>query len=212
MSSAQVAADRLTGTKGVPRAEREEQIVAVAIDEFAQRGYSGASMIEIAAKAGISKPLIYQYFGSKDGLYLACLHQVAGALLGRLERAWQEEDDSVISRIHTLEAIFEALEPQRIAWQLLYDASMPASGEIADVATDYQTRTTYIATSGSARFLRVRGQNDAGDASVLSAVWMGLVNSLVAWWLEHPDESAAQMTQRCYRLMAAIALPPGDAS
>jgi AcrR family transcriptional regulator len=210
MSSVAAAADRQTGTKGVPRAEREEQIVAVAVDEFAQRGYSGASMIDIAAKAGISKPLIYQYFGSKDGLYLACLHQVAGALLGRLEVAWSEEDDSVVSRIHTLQAIFEALEPQRSAWQLLYDPSMPATGEIADIATDYQSRTTEIATRGSERFLRVRGHTDPGDASVLSAVWMGLVNSLVGWWLTHPEESAAEMTERCYRLMEAIALAPGE--
>jgi len=210
VSSAESAADRLTGTKGVPRAEREQQIVGVAIDEFAQRGYSGASMIEIAAKAGISKPLIYQYFGSKDGLYLACLHQVAGALLGRLEVAWSEEDDSVVARIHTLAAVFEALEPQRSAWQLLYDTSMPATGEIADIATDYQTRTNEIAARGSERFLRVRGHTDPGDASVLSAVWLGLVNSLVEWWLAHPEESASEMTQRCYRLMEAIALAPGD--
>jgi AcrR family transcriptional regulator len=201
-------AGRWSGTKGVPRAEREEQIVAVAVDEFAERGYSGASMIAIAARAGISKPLIYQYFGSKDGLYLTCLHQVAGALLGRLEVAWQQEDDSVASRIQTLQAIFEALEPQRSAWQLLYDPSMPESGEIANIATGYRARTEEIAASGSERFLRVRGHDTPGDASVLSAVWMGLVNSLVGWWLAHPDESAAQMTQRCYRLLSAIALAP----
>jgi AcrR family transcriptional regulator len=218
MSSAHVVASdadgagRPTGTKGVPRAEREEQIVAVAIDEFAERGYSGASMIAIAARAGISKPLIYQYFGSKDGLYLTCLHQVAVAMLGRLEVAWQQEDDSVLSRVQTLQAVFEALEPQRSAWQLLYDPSMPDTGEIADIAHGYRNRTKEIAASGSERFLRVRGHSTPGDASALSAVWMGLVNSLVEWWLAHPQESAAEMTQRCYRLIEAIAVTPPQPS
>ena len=63
----------VVGTKGVPRQEREQQIVAVAVDEFARNGYARASMVAIASGAGISKPLIYQYFGSKDGLVRALL-------------------------------------------------------------------------------------------------------------------------------------------
>lgn len=194
----------LIGTKGVPRAEREGQIVAVAVDEFAASGYAGASMSLIAGRAGISKPLIYQYFGSKEGLYLACLHHVAGALLARLELAQLQEDDSVASRVHTLQAIFEALEPQRNAWRLLYDTTMPTTGEIADAARAYQDRTADSAASGSERFLRSRGQASKLDAGALSAAWMGLVNALVTWWIEHPEESAEDMTQRCYRLIVAV--------
>lgn len=194
----------LTGTKGVPRAEREDLILAVAIDDFAAHGYGGASVVDIAARAGISKPLIYQYFGSKDGLYLRCLHHVAGALLDRLDEAHLAEDDSVAARVRTLQAIFEALEPQRDAWRLLYDTSLPASGPLAQAAAEYRARMARLAASGSERFLKVRGDTDPLDAAALTAVWMGLVNSLVTWWLDHPDESAAQMTQRCYRLIAAV--------
>jgi AcrR family transcriptional regulator len=192
------------GTKGVPRPEREDQIIAVAVDEFAGRGYAGASMAAIAARAGISKPLVYQYFGSKDGLYLACLHSVAGGLLSRLEAAEQNVDDSVASRIYALQAVFEALEPQRNAWQLLYDNTMPAGGEIAATAEDYRARTKQIAASGSQRFLHARGTNDALDTSALTAIWMGIVDSAVTWWLAHPDESAADMTARCFRLISAV--------
>ena len=192
------------GTKGVPRAEREEQIVAVAISEFAAQGYARASMVAIAAQAGISKPLIYQYFGSKDGLYLQCLHHVAGGLLTRLEAAEREVDDTVASRIYPLRAIFEALEPQREAWLLLYDPSVPAEGPIPAVSADYQARTAEIAATGSERFLLARGISNKLDASALSAVWMGVVSSLVEWWLGHPEEPAHAMIERCYRLLAAI--------
>ena len=200
MSSAVAA----IGTKGVPRAEREEQILHLAVAEFAASGYAGASVAPIAARAGISKPLIYQYFGSKDGLFLACLHSVAGALLDRLETAESNVDDSVASRIYPLQAVFEALEPQRDAWRLLYDPTMPAAGEIAHAAAEYRRRTTAIAASGSTRFLRARGNRSRLDASALSAVWMGIVDAAVVWWLDHPGESAVDMTRRCERLIIAV--------
>jgi AcrR family transcriptional regulator len=192
------------GTKGVPRPERERQIVAAAVEEFAANGYAAASVASVAANAGISKPLIYQYFGSKDGLFLAALHDVAGPMLERLEVAWSQEDDSVLSRVATLGAVFESLEPQRVAWKMLFDESMPDSGPIADAAWEYRGRTLQVTASGSQRFLAARGIHDDLDTSALGAVWMGLVNSLVMWWLDHPEVTAAQMTERCARLMAAV--------
>jgi AcrR family transcriptional regulator len=195
------------GTKGVPRAEREEQILAAAVDQFAVAGYAGASVAAIASAAGISKPLVYQYFGSKDGLFLAALHHVAGPMLVRLEVAWSQEDDSVLSRLATLGAVFESLEPQRVAWRMLFDDTMPADGPIADVALAYRSRTTQVTASGSQRFLAARGMHDDLDTSALGAVWLGLVDSLVSWWLDHPEVTAAQMTQRCARLMTAVVAP-----
>ena len=212
MSSPSTATSSSTvGTKGVPRAERERQIVSVAVDEFADRGYAGASMVAIGAAAGISKPLIYQYFGSKDGLYLACLNQVAGGLLDRLQAAELFVDDTVESRVFALQAVFEALEPQRSAWKLLYDPSMPTNGVIGDAAADYRARMQHLAASGSERFLAARGQHEPLDAEVLTAVWMGLVDNLVTWWLDHPAESAEAMTSRCYRLITAIWSDPATA-
>lgn len=192
------------GTKGVPRADREAQIVVAAVGEFADRGYASASVVEIARRAGISKPLVYQYFGSKEGLFLACLHDVAGALLERLDRAELDVDDTVLSRIHPLRAIFEALEPRRDAWRLLTDTSLPTSGPVADAAAGYRGRLLDLAAGGSARFLRARGNRSRLDADALTSVWMGLVDSVVNWWLAHPNESAAAMTERCERLFAAV--------
>ena len=194
----------MIGTKGVPRPEREQQIVAVAVGEFAAHGYARASMVQIARGAGISKPLVYQYFGSKDALYLLCLHDVAGGLLARLEQAELAVDDTLGSRIHPLRAVFEALEPQRDAWRLLFDPSVPPDGPIADAGRGYQTRLAALSAAGSERFLAARGSHTALDASALTAVWMGLVDSLVTWWLAHPDVSAEAMVTRCERLLLAV--------
>ena len=62
---------RKAGAKRVPRATREQEMLDVAERVFAELGYDGASMDEIARGAGISKPMVYSYFGSKEGLQAA---------------------------------------------------------------------------------------------------------------------------------------------
>src|SRR5215217_70452 len=63
-----------------PRAVREAQMVAAAERLFSERGYHGVSMDEIAAASGITKPMLYEYFGSKEGLFLACMERARGQL------------------------------------------------------------------------------------------------------------------------------------
>ena len=64
-----------SGTKGVPREEREEQIPAAAEAEFGERGYAGASIQRVAAASGISRALVHSYFATKDDLYAACVER-----------------------------------------------------------------------------------------------------------------------------------------
>ena len=57
----------------VPRAVRERQLLELAEELFAERGYAGASMDELCRRAGVTKPVVYELFGSKDGLFRACV-------------------------------------------------------------------------------------------------------------------------------------------
>ena len=68
----------------MPRERREQEILDVAGAMFARAGYHSASMDEIAESAGVSKPMLYAYFGSKEGLYLAYIRRAGGELLERL--------------------------------------------------------------------------------------------------------------------------------
>src|SRR6266545_370487 len=63
------------------RADRERQMLAVAEQVFAERGYRAASMDDIAERVGVSKPMLYEYFGSKDGLMRATIAHNRAALL-----------------------------------------------------------------------------------------------------------------------------------
>src|SRR5512144_2187391 len=69
------------------RPERERQILAVAHAQFAARGFRAVTMDDVAAEVGVTKPLLYNYFGNKERLYLACLEQAAAALTQTLTAA-----------------------------------------------------------------------------------------------------------------------------
>src|SRR5690349_18157807 len=71
----------------VPRAEREEAMLEAAGLAFADHGFHRASMDAIATAAGISKPMLYSYFGSKEGLYAAYIERSGQALLTALRNA-----------------------------------------------------------------------------------------------------------------------------
>jgi AcrR family transcriptional regulator len=191
------------GTKGVPRAEREAQILDVAAVEIARVGYAGLSPATVAAGTGVSKPLVYSYFGSKDGLYVACVERAAGVLGDAINGALSGSA-SIEMAERTLTAIFTALEPRPHDWKVVYDQSHPDDGPAADAARAARERIAAQADRGVAAFLREQGMTDPQDLSALIAVWTGLVAALVDWWLSNPGESAAAMIARSRRIFAAI--------
>src|SRR5205085_6392843 len=87
------------GTRGVPREQREQLILDVAGQVFARGGYHSASMDEIAQLADVSKPMLYAYFGSKEGLYAAYIDRTGRELLERLLKA-AGADDSPGEALH----------------------------------------------------------------------------------------------------------------
>lgn len=197
------------GTKGIPRAQREDQIVLEACRAFGNYGYASANLSDIAAGAGISKPLIYNYFGSKDGLYTACLEHAGAIIAGEMERIAQGEATGLERGMRTLEGLFYVLEPRPWLWRLFFDVSAPASGPAAEAIQHYVDRISKLAVEGVTEMMLLAGNDDELDISAMTHVWMSIVDSLVGWWLDHPDETAAQMTQRCMRLVsAALASQP----
>jgi AcrR family transcriptional regulator len=87
----------------MPRAQREEQILRVAEEVFAERGFQATTMEDIAERVGVTKPLIYEYFGSKEGLLSACITRARTQLRVATEAAWQE-----VGSAAPLEVVFRA--------------------------------------------------------------------------------------------------------
>lgn len=72
----------------MPRAEREMQMLEVAEQVFAERGFHATTMDDIAERVGVTKPLIYDYFGSKEGLLAATIERARRELLAAVIDAW----------------------------------------------------------------------------------------------------------------------------
>ncbi|MCW4351720.1 TetR/AcrR family transcriptional regulator [Hoyosella sp. YIM 151337] len=192
------------GTKGVPRREREQQILDAAAAEFAHRGYAGTSLAMIAATAGISKPLIVTYFGSKDGLYVACAERAGNNLCGRIELALDSDGGTARLAADTLRAFIEALTPRPHDWNVIFDRTIPRDGVAYDAARQIRRRLAQQAARGVAAAGEFAGGTDANDLSILTDVWMSTVGAVVNWWLRHPETSAGEMIERCQRLVATI--------
>jgi AcrR family transcriptional regulator len=192
------------GTKGVPRLERETQILTVAAEVFAAEGFGTTNIQVVADAAGISKPLIYNYFGSKEGLFLACLEWAGAIVADEIERIANEDAVGIERGMRTLEGMFTVLEDQRHLWRLFYDRTAPQTGAVADAIEHYTARITKLADEGVAELMALSGNTDRLDVSAMTAIWMGLVDSLMRWWVDHPDESADDMMARAGRLLSAI--------
>lgn len=198
------------GTKGVPRAERERQILDVAALTFGVEGYTNTSVADIARRAGISKPLVYQYFTSKEGLFHACVDDVGDLIASELERVTARDSDPLIRALEALEAVFALLEGRPQIWRLFFDSTAPSSGPVAATIDAYRARIDKVSTEGVRAVLADRGSEELRDISMLSAVWTSVVNALVTWWLDHPEVDVAEMTERCARLFGILVLPETD--
>lgn len=195
------------GTKGVARADREAQIVAAACRVFGEAGYAATSVADVAAAAGISKPLIYQYFGSKDGLYAAALRHGAEVLSDEIERTAASGTVGLERALVTLDGMFQVLEPQPWVWRLVFDPTAPKDGEAAEVYAEHEQRLLAFGAEGVGELLELAGDGEAGDPgdlSALMAVWEQVFRTLVGWWIDHPEETPEAMTARCERLFSAV--------
>ena len=191
------------------RAEREEQILEAASSAFGTRGYPSVNVVDIAARAGISKPLIYGYFGSKDGLYAATCRRAGFRLVSEIGQAMENWGDEPVDRgTAILEAIFTALSEQPHAWNLVFNDSLPVGSESFAAAAEYRRSLIEQAARGI-QSSYAQELSDPDDLSALIAVWTAIVSAFVDWWLRNPEVPADAMAARVQRILSALqAAPP----
>jgi AcrR family transcriptional regulator len=114
----------------VPRAEREQQILAVAEEIFAERGFQATSMDEVSLRVGVSKPMLYEYFNSKEGLLLACVARIRADLQEATVRAVGSATDAGPRAVLQagLEAYYDFADRHGRAWAVLLNESVIVAG------------------------------------------------------------------------------------
>src|SRR4051794_18126850 len=130
------------------RSDRMEQTLEVAHRLFAERGYAAVTMDEIAGEVGVTKPLLYNYFGNKERLYIACMERAGDALTAAIGHAVAESDSPGDALGAGVRAFFSFLDSDRAAWAVLFDETLPHGGEVFDRVAGYRGQIAEL-VSGS---------------------------------------------------------------
>nr|WP_255498060.1 TetR/AcrR family transcriptional regulator [Nakamurella sp. PAMC28650] len=137
--SSAMAESTTRATPRLSRSDRRTQLIAAAKGAFVAQGYHAAAMDDIAERAGVSKPVLYQHFPSKLDLYLALLGESADEMVRLVEEALHGTNDNN-ERVHrAVEAYFSFVADNDQAYRLIFESDLRGQvqvEQIVDRATD----------------------------------------------------------------------------
>jgi AcrR family transcriptional regulator len=164
----------MTGT------ERRYQLIEIARSLFAERGYEGTSIEEIALRANVSKPVVYEHFGGKEGLYAVVVDREMSDLLDRLTEALSAAHPRMLVEKAAL-ALLTYIEEQTDGFRILSRDSPVAgsSGTFSSLLNDIASQVEHIL----AREFEQRSMN-VKLAPMYAQMLVGMVALTGQWWLE----------------------------
>jgi len=189
----------------LPGAERRELITEAAGRLFGERGYDGTRLDDVAAAAGVTKPVLYRHFDSKRDLYLALLARHREDL-PTLVSAMSAEG-SLRERLRAvLEGWLEYVETHSYAWQMLF----------RDTGGGPDVRAFRREVHARARDVLAEIIRSLGDARIpreeieplAELMSMGMA-ALVLWWMEDPGTSRAALVDAMTRVWTGLLSPDG---
>ena len=174
--------------------DRRARIEQAAVRLFAERGFEATSTGDIAALAGVTRPVFYDHFGSKVQLHLLLLERERDRLVrevsGRLKAG-----GTARARVESaLEAFFATVERHPYAWRMLFHDTVGVA-ELArrqrEIQSEAHVAVATLLMSGSEA--PRRGAATPRRVEMLAAVWGAGANGLARWWYEHRDVSRADV-------------------
>jgi AcrR family transcriptional regulator len=186
----------------LPRSARRVQLLAAAQEVFVANGYHAAAMDDIAERAGVSKPVLYQHFPSKLELYLALLDQHVDVLGEHVRSALQATDDNRARVDGCIAAYFDFVDDPGGAFRLVFESDLhnePAVRELVE-------RSLQISIDALADTIARDTGLDRAEAELLSCGLAGLAEVSARWWLKSdgPDGTRIDKT-RAVALLSGLA-------
>ena len=189
------------------RGARRAQLLLAARDVFAAQGYHAAAMDDIAEKAGVSKPVLYQHFPGKLELYQALLTTYADELVARVEHAIATTTDNQKRVEAAVGAYFDFVAGEGQAYRLVFESDMRAQPEAAAVVDGALSRCIDAITE----VVTVDAGLDTARAKLLAVGLVGLSQITARYWLDAEDgvprdEAVALMSGLAWRGLSALPL------
>jgi len=169
-----------TGRVRMTGQERREQLLDVGRRLFAERGFEGTSVEEIAAKAGVSKPVVYEHFGGKEGLYAVVVDRETQQLLDRMTNSLTSGHPRELLEQAAM-ALLEYIETSSDGFRILVRDSpvAQATGTFASLLSDVASQVEHILVEQFAG----RGFNSK-LAPMYAQMLVGMVALTGQWWLD----------------------------
>ncbi|WP_326550484.1 TetR/AcrR family transcriptional regulator [Micromonospora sp. NBC_01813] len=174
----------------LPRVVRERQMLDAAVETFSRQGYHATAMDEIAERAGISKPMLYAYLGTKEQLFVACLHREAARMLEAVVAAADVDLTGDEQLWRGLRAFFGFVGAHRDGWVVLYRqarAEQRFAGELATLRTAMVQAIAGLLARAVDGFRPIGRPVTAVDLEVMAYALVGAIESLADWLADHPD-------------------------
>jgi AcrR family transcriptional regulator len=171
----------------VPAAVRERQVLAIAEELFAEKGYEGTSMAEVARRAGVSKPVVYGLVRSKEELFRRCFEHASEELATEVAAAAEAHPDDVPELLRdSALAFFHFIRAHGRAWESLF--SLDAAGRTGTHLSEIRERQARFAASLLREAAAREGVELAADRAEAAAHGLnGVYEALAHWWRGHPE-------------------------
>lgn len=191
--------------------ERREQLVSIGREVFAERGFDGASVEEIAARAGVSKPVVYEHFGGKEGLHAV----VVDREMLRLEKIVTESLKTGRSRVRIEQAVLALLtyvEEDTDGFQILVRDMQPGQDRTySTLLNDAVAQVSHILAQAF-----IRSGLDPDNAVLYGQALVGMVSMTAQWWLDErleergpsKEQVAAHIVNLCWNGLAGMEADP----
>ncbi|WP_372451630.1 TetR/AcrR family transcriptional regulator [Glycomyces salinus] len=181
------------GRVRLPRSERRAQLLQAAQEVFVQHGYHATSMDDIAERAGVSKPVLYQHFSSKLELYLALLDGRASELVNRIREAMDGADDNKQRVNEAMRAYFDFVDAQGEAFRLVFESDQRNDPAVAERVLRMEAECV----AALADTIMADTQVDKARAELLATGLVGAAEIAARKWIASgrvvPKEEAVQL-------------------
>ena len=189
--------------------QRREQLISVSRSLFAARGYEGTSVEEIAAKAGVSKPVVYEHFGGKEGLYAVVVDREMSKLLAAITGALTSTGSPRQLLERAAFALLDYVESSSDGFRILIRDSPVAqsTGSFASLISDVATQVEHLlAAEFKSRKL------DPKTAPMYAQMLVGMVALTGQWWLDarrpKKPEVAAHLVNLAWNGLSGLEAKP----
>ncbi len=189
--------------------QRREQLIVVGRRLFAAKGFEGTTVEEIAARAEVSKPVVYEHFGGKEGLYAVVVDRELQVLLDTITGALTSRGSARDLLELAALALLDYIEGSTDGFRILVRDSPPgqATGSFASLISDVATQVEHIL---AAEFKRRK--LDPKTAPLYAQMLVGMVAIPGQWWLDSrkfkKDDVAAHLVNLAWNGLAGIEAKP----